>query len=69
MVSASELRIGSLLERRAALILKVAMARKGVTVPLGRREPALGRRSGLAVTGTALKSNPKIKILVKERWR
>ena len=69
MVSASELRIGSLLERRAALMLKVAMARKGVTVPLGRKEPVLGRRSWLALTGTTLRKNPKIKILVRERWR
>ena len=69
IVFAMEWRSGVFESDEAEWMLKVAIARRGVAISLGRREPVVGRRSGLACAGVKLSAKIRIKICVGEGRR
>ena len=69
IVCAREWRSGVFESDEAEWMLKVAIARRGVAISLGRREPVVGRRSGLACAGVKLSAKIRIKICVGESRR
>ena len=69
IVCAREWRSGVFWSDEAEWMLKVAIARRGVAISLGRREPVVGRRSGLACAGVKLSAKMRIKICVGESRR